>query len=145
MLDINALKVGIYNKLNTTDDEPSAVANLVTGIFHKIAPQGTSFPYILYWIVTGSNKDTFTSWRDSVLAQIDIYCQNKDKSGVPVSGGHHCGVISEAVTSLMDEAVLGEGIYFCQRQGPPRDLYEEDTGTFHQVLEYRIELQKSKS
>lgn len=138
-IDINTLKTNIFLKLNV-----ASIISLVNGIFHLKAPQGTSFPYLLYWIVTGSNIDTFTEFGDSVLVQIDVYCQDKDKNGNAVSGAQHCGVITKAVTSLMDEAVLGEGIYFCQRQGPPRDLFESDTGTYHSVLEYRIMMGSSK-
>jgi len=141
-IDINALKIGIYDALNVP-----AITNLVTGIYHKKAPQDASYPYILYWIVTGSNKDTFTEWKDEVLIQIDVYCQNKDKNENDVSGGQHCGVILKAVTTAMDEAEItaeGYSVFFCQRQGPPRDLYEDDTDTYHNVLEYRIEMEKSK-
>lgn len=142
-IDINALKEGIFLKLNVT-----AITNLVVGIYHKIAPQGTPFPYILFWIVTGSNRDTFASWGDDLLLQIDVFCQDKDKNGDEISGSKHVGVISEAVTTLMDEAdltVSGYANIFCQRQGPPRDLFEEDVKTYHHVLEYRIQLGKAKS
>ena len=143
MIDINALKTGIYTKLNVT-----AITNLVTGIYHKIAPQGAVFPYILFWIVTGSNRDTFGDWGDDLLVQIDGYCKDKDKNGNEVSGSKYCGVISEAITTLMDEADLSVSGYsniFCQRQGPPRDLFEEDVKTYHYVLEYRIILGKAKT
>ena len=142
MIDINALKKGIYDILDIT-----AITDLVTGIYHQKAPQGTSYPYILYWIVTGSNKDTFDSWGDDLLVQIDVFCKDKDKAGNAVSGGTHCGVISEAVTEVMDEADISANGYsniFCQRQGPPRDLFEEDVEVFHHVLEYRVMLGKAK-
>jgi len=142
-IDINALKTGIHLKLNV-----AAITALVTGIFDKTAPQGTAFPYILFWIVTGSNKDTFGSWGDQLLLQIDVFCKDKDKAGNAVSGGEHCGVISEAVTTLMDEADIvanGYSNIFCQREGPPRDLFEEDVGVYHHVLEYRIQLGKAKT
>jgi len=132
-IDINTLKTAIYSKLND-----SSITDLVTGVFHIRAPQNQDFPFLLYWIVTGSNLDTFTDFGDSVLVQIDIYCQNTDKNGNPVSGAQHCGLITKAVTQVMDEAVLGEGIYFCQRLGPPRDLFEDDANVYHSVLEYRI-------
>ena len=138
-IDINTLKTAVYSKLNDSN-----ITDLVTGVYHLRAPQGTSFPYILYWIVTGSNMDTFTDFGDSVLVQIDVYCQNTDKNGNPVSGAQHCGVITKAVTQVMDEASLGAGAYFCQRLGPPRDLYEDDTDTFHQVLEYQIMISTAK-
>jgi len=143
MIDINALKLGIYNKLNI-----SAITDLVIGIFHKRAPQGTAFPYILFWIVTGSNRNTFGTWGDSLILQIDVFCKDKNKAGTAVSGATHCGVISEAVTAAMDEADISANGYsniFCQRQGPPRDLFEEDVEVFHAVLEYRIIIGKSKT
>ena len=142
MIDINALKKGIYDILNI-----GAITDLVTGIYHLKAPQGTPYPYINYWIVTGSNKDTFASWGDDLLVQVDVFCKDKNKAGDAVSGGKHCGVISEAVTTALDEADISANGYeniFCQRQGPPRDLFEEDVEVFHHVLEYRIMLGKAK-
>jgi len=133
MLDINALNTGIYNALNVAD-----VTDLVTGIYHRKAPQGTAYPYVCYWIVTGSNEDTFSEWRDETLCQIDIWSDS--------NSAKECGDISKQITEEMDEAGLevGASAYFCQRQGPPRLLYEDENKRFHMILEYRIKVETSK-
>lgn len=132
-LDINALNTGIYNALNVTD-----VTALVTGIYHRKAPQGTAHPFVCYWIVTGSNEDTFTEWKDEILCQIDIWSDS--------NSAKECGDISKQITEEMDEADLevGASAYFCQRQGPPRLLYEDENNIFHMILEYRIKVETSK-
>lgn len=133
MIDINALNTGIYNALNVTD-----VTDLVTGVYHRKAPQGTAYPYVCYWVVTGSNEDTFTEWKDEVLCQIDIWSDS--------NSAKECGDISKQITEEMDEASLevGASAYFCQRQGPPRLLYEDENNIFHMILEYRIKVETSK-
>lgn len=140
-LDINAFNTGIYNKLNV-----SAVTDLVTGVYHLKAPQGTDRPFICYWIVTDSQADTFKNWMDELLVQIDIFCQDKNKAGTKVSGSQHVGVIAAAVAGVMDEKVLTVSGYtnvFCQR-GITRLLYEETNDCWHKIIEYRVIMDKSK-
>ncbi|NVM21308.1 MAG: DUF3168 domain-containing protein [Desulfobacterales bacterium] len=140
-LDINTFNTGIYTKLNV-----AAITNLVTGIYHKKAPQGTAYPYVCYWIVTDISADTFKDWRDELLVQIDIFCQDKNKAGTPVSGSQHVGVIAQAVAGEMDEAILTVTPYtnvFCQR-GMTRLLYEDDNDVWHKVMEYRVIMDKAK-
>jgi len=131
--DINSLNTGIYNKLNVAD-----ITDLVTGVYHYKAPQGTAYPYVCYWVVTGSNEDSFTEWRDETLCQIDIWSDSASAKEV--------GDISKEITEEMDEAALevGASAYFCQRQGPPRLLYEDENNIFHMILEYRIKVETSK-
>lgn len=135
-LDINALRKGIYDKLNVS----SITSLLKGGINHYKAAQSSEYPFVCYWIVTGSNEDSFTEWKDEVIAQIDVY---SDSSSALESGD-----IAEKVTDQMDNAEIaadGYSVYFCQRQGPPRVLYEEEIGVWHSILEYRIKMEKSKT
>lgn len=143
-ININSLRVGILNQL----DVDSITVLLQGGINHFHAPQGTEYPFICYWIVTGSNEDSFTEWKDEVICQIDIF---SNSSSLLESGN-----IAEKVAEQMDNAEIISSldpiteepiysVYFCQRQGPPRPLYEEDTGVWHSILEYRIKIEKSKS
>jgi len=136
MIDINSLRTGIYTKLNI-----ASITDLLNGgINHFHAPQGTEYPFICYWIVTGSNEDSFTEWKDEVICQVDIF---SDSSSALESGD-----IAEKVAEQMDNAEIvadGYSVYFCQRQGPPRPLYEPETKIFHSILEYRIKIEKSKT
>lgn len=132
---INALKTGIYTKLNVAN-----ITNLVSGIFDDHAPQGTIFPFVTYFFVSGGNEDTFKNWGDETLLQIDIYSDHP-------SSAEECGDITEKITEEMDEAIItatGYSVYFCQRQGPPRIIFETENDVFHGILEYRIKLGKAK-
>jgi len=139
-LDINSLNQGIYNALNVTD-----VTDLLgkdpdgnPALGHYKVPQGSTYPHVCYWVVTGSNEDTFSEWRDEALCQIDIWSDS--------NSAKECGDISKQITEEMDEAALevGASAYFCQRQGPPRLLYEDENDIFHMILEYRIKVETSK-
>lgn len=143
-ININSLKEGIVNQLNV----PSITNLLQGGINNFHAPQGTKYPFICYWIVTGSNEDSFTEWKDELLVQIDIFSN--------LSSLLESGNIAEKVTDRMDNAeiissldpITGKpiySVYFCQRQGPPRPLYEKDTKIWHSILEYRIKIERSKT
>jgi len=132
-LDINAFKVGIYNKLNVSN-----ITNLVTGVYNYKAPQGTAYPYICYWIVTDMRADTFRNWQDELLLQVDIFSDSNSASEV--------GTIAKAVAGELDEAtitVVGYTNVFCQR-GMTRLLYEDETAIWHEILEYRLIMSKSK-
>ena len=140
-LDINAFVTSVYNKLNV-----AAITDLVIGIYHLKALQGTAYPYINYWIITDTSADTFRDWRDELLLQIDIFCQEENKTGTPVSGSQHVGVIAKAVAGELDEATLTVSGYtnvFCQR-GMTRLLYEDDNNVWHKVMEYRLIMSKAK-
>lgn len=141
MLDINALCVGIYTKLNVV-----AITDLLgtdsdgnPALGHFKVPQGSSFPHVCYWVVTGSDEQSFTEWKDEVLVQIDVFSDSNSLK--------EAGDISKEICTVMDNASItaeGYSVYFCQRQGPPRTLYEDDTRVWHLVHEYRIKLEKSK-
>lgn len=135
MLDINALNMGIYNKLNV-----ATITNLVTGVYHFKAPQGTAYPYVCHWVVTGSDEQSFTEWKDEILVQIDVFSNSNSLK--------EAGDISKEICTIMDNAEItatGYSVYFCQRQGPPRTLYEDDNKVWHLVHEYRIKMEKSKA
>lgn len=141
-LDINELNEAIYDKLNV-----SAITSLLgtkpdsnPALGHYKVPQGSTYPQVCYWIPTGSNDDTFTEWRDEILLQIDIFSD----AGWPKEAGD----IAEKIADQMDEASLtmaNWSCFFCQRQGPPRLLYESETEIYHMVMEYRLKVEKSKS
>lgn len=138
MFEINALNLGIFSKLNVAAIT-GAIFNKTVGIFHFKAPQGTAFPYICYWVVTGSDEQSFTEWKDEILVQIDVFSKSNSLK--------EAGIISKEICTLMDNAEItaeGYSVYFCQRQGPPRTLYEDDNKVWHLVHEYRIKLEKSK-
>jgi len=141
LLDVNALNIGIYAKLNV-----AAITDLLgetpsgdPALGHFKVPQDSAFPHVCYWVVTGSNEQSFTEWKDEVLVQIDIF---SDSNSLKEAGN-----ISKEICTVMDNAEItatGYSVYFCQRQGPPRTLYEDDNKVWHLVLEYRIKLEKSK-
>ncbi len=141
MLDINALNLGVYTKLNV-----AAITDLLgkdlggnPALGHFKVPQGSTFPHVCYWVVTGSDEQSFTEWKDEVLVQIDVFSDSNSLK--------EAGDISKEICTLMDNANItakGYSVYFCQRQGPPRTLYEEDAKVWHLVHEYRIKLEKSK-
>ena len=133
-LVLNELNKGIYDKLNV-----SSITDLLNGgINHYKAPQGTQFPFIVYFIVTDVRADTFDNWRDDILLQIDIFSDS--------NSAEEAENIAEKVAAQMDEASItatGYNVFFCQR-GETRLFWEEENSVFHKVMEYRIVMSKSK-
>lgn len=139
--EINTLNTGIYNKLNVTaiTDLLGKMPNGNPALGHFKVPQHTKYPYVCYWIVTGSDEQSFTEWKDEVLAQIDVFSDSNSLK--------EAGDISKEICTVMDNTEItatGYSVYFCQRQGPPRTLYEDDNKVWHLVHEYRIKMETSK-
>jgi len=93
MLDINALNTAIYTALNV-----ASITDLVTGIYHVKAPQGTAYPIVTYFAVINVQGDTFTEWGSDALMQVDIFSDSNSAA--------ESGEIVEAIAAQMDDKVL---------------------------------------
>ena len=139
-LDINALNVEIYTKLNV-----SAITSLLgktpkgkPALGHFKIPQDSTYPIVTYFVVIDVQGDTFTEWGSDALVQIDVWSDSNSAA--------ESGEIVEAIAAQMDDKTLNISGYnkaLAIRQNM-RLLYESETGRFHQVMEYSVRWSKTK-
>lgn len=70
-IDDEAVARGIYNKISTN----ATVLALSSNVYFVLAPEGTVFPYITFWFVTGNPKHNQSHDEDTIerdIWQIDI-------------------------------------------------------------------------
>ncbi len=131
-LDINELNISIYTALNV-----DSITGSVSGVYHVKAPQGTDYPFITYFSVIDTQDDTFTTWGNNTLIQIDVWSDSNSAA--------ESGEIVELIAAQMDDKVLSISGYdpsLAIRQNT-RLLYEDGSletgeGIFHQIMEYSI-------
>ena len=134
--DPNVLNTAIYTALNV-----SVITNLVTGIYHVKAPQGTAYPFITYFAVINIQGDTFTEWGNDTLIQIDVWSDSNSAA--------ESGEIVELIAAQMDDKTLTFSVASGYdnnskviRQNT-RLLFESETNIFHQIIEYTVRWHKS--
>ena len=75
---MNALYKAIYNKFNASTGHGAYTS--VSGRFYlNVAPQATTFPYVVYFEVTDVDDLYFTEELQEYLIQFNIFSQNKTK------------------------------------------------------------------
>lgn len=122
----------------------SALSTDVGGrIFLDEAPEGSTFPYVVFRIVAGAPQDTFKNKLDDTLVQFSIY--SISKSAAEVSG------IYADMMALFDWSALtvtGGTCIWMMRQGLIT-MFDDITtpagtvGARHWAAEYSIMVQKT--
>ena len=92
---INALKIGIYNKVISAGSFNTAIGGRA---YYEVAPQGVIFPYCTYHFITETESiDSSTTYKNPVI-QFNIYSNT--------SGSTEVGNLETYLKALFDYASL---------------------------------------
>lgn len=131
---MKALFTGIYSKF-TGDAE--LVAALTGGLHNIRAPEGTSYPYAVFSLVSRRPADTLNETLQEAAIQFSIFDDSDNSDDV-------CDLADDFET-LYDEAALtvtGWTVHYCRKilsTMPPPD----EEGIYQYVIRYEILMQKS--
>jgi len=75
---MNALYTAIYNLFKATPHND--FYNAVNGLYLHKAPQGTDYPYCVYFPVSATNDLDFTDEKENFLVQFNIFSQSNSAS-----------------------------------------------------------------
>lgn len=123
---MDALLTGLMTKLTG-----SALATQVgSRIYLDEAPEGVVFPYVVFFIVTGSPNDTFKNKLDDVLIQFSLFSTSKgateittmynnliailDDAVLTISGFTHIWMIRQNLMTTTDEITTPTGTATCK-------------------------------
>jgi hypothetical protein len=77
----------------------SALSTDVGGrIYLDVAPEGTAFPYVIFFIVSSVPQDNFVEYLDDTMIQFSLFSDKAGASEIATMYGH--------LKTLFDDAVL---------------------------------------
>lgn len=136
---MTGLLSGIYNKFTElTGGNHNSLYNSVSGkMYLTEAPQGTTYPYIVYHLITGTQNYQFVENFEEVVIQFDIVSQNSSSTEANTIFGY--------LMSLYDECTLtvtGYSHIRMDRHYYSLDRYVEDNVWVY-VSRYSVLIQKT--
>ncbi len=72
---MNPLFQAIYNKYNNSTGH-GAYTSIAGRFFHNVAPQESTFPYVVYFSVTDVDELNFTDEIEDFIIQFNIFSEN---------------------------------------------------------------------
>ncbi len=94
---MNAIFKAIFNKYNTSTGH-GAYTSVSGRFYHNVAPQGATFPYVVYFEVTDVDDLNFSEELEDFLIQFNIFSQK--------NSALEAGQIFENFKSLFDNCSL---------------------------------------
>jgi hypothetical protein len=137
---MNELCQAVYNHFNASTGHGAYTS--VSGRFYlNHAPQGASFPFVVYFEVTDSNDMDFAEEREDFLLQFNIFSQN--------NSALEAGNILTNLKSLFDECSLTvtnwRHIQFSRANVYPNNDFDEVPPVHGYSVEYNVLIEKTKS
>jgi hypothetical protein len=125
----------------TSDTAESGFYNLMGGrLYHKKAPQGATFPYCVYFMVSGIADRSFGDMEEETLIQFNIFSENNSAT--------EAGNILAALFLRYDYCTLtvsGYNYIVMQRDFTvPNDDFSTDTPVHGYSVQYTTIIQKSR-
>lgn len=112
---MNGLLTGIMTKLSGS----SLATAIGSRLYADEAPQNTTFPYVVFFIVSANQQDTFSYKVDDVLIQFSIFSNSPglteitgiynnlialfDDAALTISGKTQIWMIRQNLTTMVDE------------------------------------------
>ncbi len=124
----------IYNKENATNDFKTAIGGR---FFPHIAPQDTTYPYSVYFLVVDAPEYTYNTEMESLLVQFDIF--DDSFSAVTVLDAQ------KKLWALFDLTTLTVSGYthMIMKRQSHRLLREDEPAIWHSISDYEILLYKN--
>lgn len=121
---------GIWNEFNNDTDLKAAV----TGMYFTEAPQGTAYPYIVYFEISNVPSWTFTEDMENFLIQFSIYDNNSSSTNI-------LSIFEKlkACYDWCDLSVSGYSHIYMRREF---DILTRENEVWHFSCQYRTEIQK---
>ncbi len=118
-------------------DASGALHGSVTDMFLTVAPQGTTFPYIVYSIVSSNPMWVFPAKAmEDVMIQFSIFSENTSA----VQANTIYGLLT-AVFDWSTLAIAGHTLVMLKRE--VANLLLEDEKFWHYAVSYRVLFQKT--
>ena len=136
---MNALFAGIWDRFGTTTG--SGFYNDLSGrMYHYKAPQGATFPYCVYFPVSGLDDIDFGEEREEILVQFNIYSQN--------NSALEAGSLLESLKTMFDDCSLTvtgwNHIEFSRNLIYPNSDYDQVPPIHGYSVEYDVMIEKIK-
>jgi len=139
---LKSLLTALYSRFTATSGSPATHNSLYTALsghlYNTVAPQKATLPYGVFLLVSGVPEWTFTENMENCLIQFSLFDDSTSASNI-------CDAY-DALTALYDDCQLtisGYSHLYMQRQSQQLIREEEDPGTWHYIIEYRIMMEKS--
>lgn len=137
----NAIATAIYNILKADGSLVTALSGTAGNgykIYHVIARQGITVPYITYGILTATPIGTFADPRavDDTNWWFNVFS----------TGSKNAGEIVDLIAAVLDNAsltVAGYSALKCVYDFTGTDIYDPETEIYQVPLRYRIQVDKN--
>lgn len=141
---MNPLFQAIYNKYNVSTGH-GAYTSVSGRFYHNVAPQGVTFPYVVYFEVTNIDDLYFAEEQENFLIQFDIYSQAKSQNRSALEAGQ----IFENFKSLFDNCILTvtdwRHIGFQRDLTIPNNDFTQDPPVLGYSVQYDVLIEKERS
>ena len=127
---MQVLFTGLWNKYNGN----AALKAVVSGLYLTEAPQGTTYPYIVYSLVSNVADWTYTENMENSLIQFSIFDDHNSSATILD--------IFEKLKTCFDWTVLtvaGYNSIYCKREF---NILTRDNDIWKMDVQYHIEVQK---
>lgn len=136
---MNALFKAIYNLYNT-DVGHGAYTSVSGRFYHNVAPQGTPYPYIVYFNVTDLDDLYFAEEMEEFLIQFNVFAEGESDL--------EAGEIFENVKSLFDNCILTvtdwRHLKFQRKLATPNDDFKQSPPIQGYSIQYDVMLEKQR-
>ena len=136
---MNNVRKAIYNKY-TASTGHGAYTNVAGRFYHGQAPQGATFPYIVFFEVADVNEVDFSEEREDLTWQFNIFSQN--------SSATEADTVLTNLRSLFDDCSLTvtdwRHLYTQRRNTYPNNDYSQVPPIHGFSIEYDILIEKAK-
>jgi len=129
---MQVLFTGLWNKYNGAGG--AALKAVVSGMYFTEAPQGTTYPYIVYHKISGVADYTYTEDMENVIIQFNIYDDNSSSTTI--------NDIYTKLTALYDWCALSVSPWNSIYMRRELDNLTRDNGVWNYMISYRLEIQK---
>lgn len=138
--DPNAVAKAVYEKL--TGD--TTLMAMITGVHRDHAPETAKLPYVVFFFVSETAQDTFTSRGWKLFLQLDIYSASQQGG---VTGEDKNGQIQKELSRILDHSqlsVTGYDNVYCLYDFSSPD-FEWDEAVARVMVQYSLLITGAKS
>ena len=133
------VRTAIYNKYNASTGH-GAYTNVAGRFYHGQAPQGATFPYVVFFNIVDVNEVDFSEEREDLSYQFSIFSQNSSPT--------QAETILTGLRSLFDDCSLTvtnwRHLYMQRGNTYPNNDYAQVPPIHGFSIEYDILIEKAK-
>ncbi len=131
-LKLDSLDEAIYGDLSTD----TGLVDLGATVHRVFAPQGSSFPYVVWNEVAITPSNTFTGRYWEIVEQFDVYAQKTDTQAAKSVASDVVNALCAAMDSA-DYTITGYQ-HICNRYEFSQPVWEEEIEAMRIIVQYRI-------